>query len=226
MPHILAHKSALFKSAVRLIAVAFWLIGNPIVYTVVSSANIETSLSIQEGKSSETDASGKNWHKSVISRVRPTTGQPFSERDWAPKAHRIVSPRNAFTPPLTGHAGGCCSRGRTQRRASDSHWGGSEKKEMGGGGDVTAAQTRAMSVSARARGQLELKISHAHSAYWRLNGEHSNTHTDLAWSRWWSNAQTSWPEVAVSKKFIACWLPFCLLEPVPGSGWESRLASS
>ena len=32
-----------------------------------------------------------------------------------------------------------------------------------------------MSVSARARGQLE--PSHAHYAHWRLNGEHSNEHT-------------------------------------------------
>ena len=47
-----------------------------------------------------------------------------------------------------------------------------KKKERG---DATAAQSRAMSVSARARGQLE--PSHAHYAYWRLNGEHSNGHT-------------------------------------------------
>ena len=47
-----------------------------------------------------------------------------------------------------------------------------KKKERG---DATAAQSRAMSVSARARGQLE--PSHAHTWPWRLNGEHSNAHT-------------------------------------------------
>ena len=46
-----------------------------------------------------------------------------------------------------------------------------KKKERG---DATATQSRAMSVSARARGQLEL--SHAH--YCRLNGEHSNARTE------------------------------------------------
>ena len=48
-----------------------------------------------------------------------------------------------------------------------------KKKERG---DATATQSRAMSVSARARGQLE--PSHAHSAYCRLNGEHSNARTE------------------------------------------------
>ena len=48
-----------------------------------------------------------------------------------------------------------------------------KKKERG---DATATQSRAMSVSARARGQLEL--SHAHSAYCCLNGEHSNARTE------------------------------------------------
>ena len=51
-------------------------------------------------------------------------GQPFSGRDWAPKTHRIVSPRDAVTPPLTGCACGCCKRRHSQRLASDSHAGG------------------------------------------------------------------------------------------------------
>ena len=162
--------------------------------------------------------------------------------------------------------------------------GGSEKERKGGGGDATATQWRAMSVSARARGQLEL--SHAHSAYCRLNGEHSNAHTEdldvdhdevaekfwvsnkfyffyLWFCRTWSKrylitSQTRVKRVSrihhrtiliglavrnrlllsfssssyflsfsIQKKFyIACWLPFCLFGRVPGSGWESRLASS
>ena len=156
-----------------------------------------------------------------------------------------------------------------------------KKKERG---DATATQSRAMSVSARARGQLEL--SHAHSAYCRLNGEHSNARAEDL-DEWWScrevlserqvlsfffflwfcrtwtkryliTSQTRVKRVSrihhrtiliglaarnrlllsfssssyslsfsTQKKFyIACWLPFCLLGLVPGSGWESRLASS
>ena len=41
--------------------------------------------------------------------------------------------------------------------------------------EATAAQSRAMSVSARARGQLE--PSHAYCANWRLCGEHSKKNT-------------------------------------------------
>ena len=159
-----------------------------------------------------------------------------------------------------------------------------KKKERG---DATATQSRAMSVSARARGQLEL--SHAHSAYCRLNGEHSNArtedvdvddHDEVAEKFWVSNkfyiffffcdfvglelsgtwsprrresnalvgyttgpSSSGWrPAIGFffhsllrltsflsqyKKKFyIACWLPFCLLGLVSGSGWESRLASS
>ena len=82
--------------------------------------------------------------------------------------------------------------------------GGSEKKESRG--DATAAQSRAMSVSARARGQLE--PSHAHFVamhIWRLNGEHSNANTvvdvDVDLDRC-TNAQTSRPQLAeVAEKF-------------------------
>ena len=158
-----------------------------------------------------------------------------------------------------------------------------KKKERG---DATATQSRAMSVSARARGQLEL--SHAHSAYCRLNGEHSNArtedldvdHDEVAEKFWVSNkfyiffffflwfcrtwtkrylitSQTRVKRVSrihhriiliglaarnrlllsfssssyflsfsIQKKFYRLLVPFCLLGLVPGSGWESRLASS
>ena len=103
------------------------------------------------------------------------------------------------------------------------------------GGDATAVQSRAMSVSARARGQLE----HAHYAYWRLNGEHCNAHTvDLDHAWWWSNfcganeetrtcTCRSCRNVLSEQQVynIACWLPFCLLGPVPGSRWESPMAN-
>ena len=48
-----------------------------------------------------------------------------------------------------------------------------------------------MSVSARARGQLE--PSHAHSAYCRLNGEHSNARTE--------DLDVDHDEVAAAEKF-------------------------
>ena len=63
-----------------------------------------------------------------------------------------------------------------------------KKKERG---DATATQWRAMSVSARARGQLE--PSHAHSAYCRLNGEHSNARTE--------DLDVDHDEVAAAEKF-------------------------
>ena len=63
-----------------------------------------------------------------------------------------------------------------------------KKKERG---DATATQSRAMSVSARARGQLE--PSHAHSAYCRLNGEHSNACTE--------DLDVDHDEVAAAEKF-------------------------
>ena len=93
-----------------------------------------------------------------------------------------------------------------------------KKKERG---DATATQWRAMSVSARARGQLEL--SHAHSAYCRLNGEHSNARTE--------DLDVDHDEVAekfwVSNKFYIFFFFFCDFVGLEASGtWSPRRRES
>ena len=80
-----------------------------------------------------------------------------------------------------------------------------------------------MSVSARARGQLEL--SHAHSAYCRLNGEHSNARTDTrrpwCWS-WWSCREVLSEQQVLYLFFCVC--DFVGLEP--SGTWSPRRRES